>query len=93
MAKQKSGDIRIVILHRGWVMVGNFLQDGAQCALENASVVRRWGTTKGLGELAAGGPIDGKTVLDRAGRVDFNELTIVATVRCNPEKWSTHVSV
>ena len=79
-------DVRIAILQRGWVMVGEFSKDGSQCFLRNASVVRYWGTTRGLGEIAAGGPTD-KTELDPAGEVEFHELTAIALLRCNPEKW------
>ena len=47
-----TGDIKIVILQRGWVMLGRFERNGNDCKLHNSYVVRRWGTTKGLGELA-----------------------------------------
>lgn len=78
-------DVRIVLLQRGWVYVGKYSQDGSQCKLENASCIRRWGTTKGLGELV-NGPLD-DTTLDKAGTVRFHELSVIATIDCNPEKW------
>ena len=59
MKKEK----KIVILHRGWVVVGDVSQEGDQVVVDNASVVRRWGTSKGLGELATNGPLK-NTVLD-----------------------------
>lgn len=79
-------DYRIVILQRGWVAVGAFYQEGANCRLENASVIRRWGTTKGLGELAEGGPTK-NTVLDPAGTFRFHELAVVATLDTEEQKW------
>jgi len=78
---------RIVVLQRGWVMVGRWSQDGDNCALDNAHVIRIWGTTKGLGEIATNGPTS-KTVLDPAGRVTFHVMTTVVTLDCNEAKWS-----
>lgn len=83
---ETTADIRIVILQRGWVMVGYFLQDGEKCWLNNASVIRVWGTSKGLGELAENGPLP-NTKLDACGTVRFHELTIVATLDCVRSKW------
>ena len=93
MAKKKTDtqDIRIVILQRGWVMVGRYSQEGDECRLDGASVIRRWGTTKGLGELAAGGPIERKTILDPAPTVRFHALTVIATIACEESKWAALV--
>ena len=77
---------RIVILPRGWVYVGEFHQEGTQCRLENAFNIRYWGTSRGLGELAEGGPTD-KTKLDPAGTVRFHEGAIIATLDTVVEKW------
>ena len=41
---QFNGDVKIVILQRGWVMVGKFERNGSDCKLNNASVIRNWGT-------------------------------------------------
>ena len=43
----------IVILDRGFVLVGHAVVEGEWVTTTQASIVRRWGTTKGLGELAA----------------------------------------
>jgi hypothetical protein len=86
-----SSDIRIVILQRGWIMVGFFSQDGANCLLEKASVIRVWGTTKGLGEIAIGGPTN-TTKLDPCPPVRFHELTVIATLDCRRDKWEKHLS-
>lgn len=84
-------DVRIVILHRGWIYVGNFSKDAktGECVLENASNIRRWGTSKGLGELVKGPTTN--TVLDAAGTVRFNELTVVAMIDVDGAAWSKHV--
>lgn len=83
-----SDTVRIVILQRGWVMVGYFSQYGTNCKLERASVVRCWGTSRGLGEIAMDGPT-ATTKLDKCPTVRFHELTVVASIDCAEEKWAT----
>jgi hypothetical protein len=82
-----TGPVKIVILQRGWVMVGIFSQINSQCRLDNAAVIRKWGTTKGLGEIANSGPTK-DTVLDKTPPVEFHELTVIATIQCRAEKWN-----
>jgi hypothetical protein len=85
--QEHDGEIKIVILQRGWIMIGRFERDGSDCKLHNASIIRKWGTTKGLGELANNGKTS-DTVLDKChGIVFFDVLTIVATIDCNKEVW------
>lgn len=91
--KPKSVDslIKIVILQRGWVMVGRFERKGSECKLHNASVIRNWGTTRGLGEIAENGPTT-NTKLDKCyGLVEFDYLTVVATISCQEKSWQKEV--
>ena len=86
-----KGDIKIVILQRGWNMVGRFERTGNDCKLHNASVIRVWGTSKGLGELAMNGKLS-NTKLDKCGGVvSFDYLTVVATIDCSEEKWKNEL--
>lgn len=86
-----SGDIKIVILQRGWVMVGRMERNGSDCKLHQASVIRKWGTTKGLGEIAANGPTL-NTVLDKSfGVVEFDYLTVVAAISVKEELWASEL--
>lgn len=78
---------QIVILNRGWVVVGNYSEKGDECTLADASVIRVWGTTKGLGELAENGPMT-NTKLDPCPNVHFNKLTMVARMDVNEANWS-----
>ena len=55
----------IVVLDKGFVYVGTLITDAKFITIENAKCVRRWGTTKGLGQLATQGP-QSNTVLDDA---------------------------
>ena len=78
---------QIVILNRGWVVVGNYSEKGNECTLTDASVIRVWGTTKGLGELAENGPLT-NTKLDPCLNVHFHKMTMVARMDVNEEQWS-----
>lgn len=82
-----GGPVKIVILQRGWVMVGYYQRDGANCTLRNASVLRQYGTTKGLGEIAEGGPTSSTKLDPCNGLVEFHRLTEVATITCVESKW------
>ena len=56
----------IIVLWYGWVLVGRW--DKKEKRLYEAQVIRRWGTTKGLGELI-NGPLQ-ETILEPIGDVD-----------------------
>lgn len=90
--KQKK-DVRIVVLQRGWVLIGNYSEKGDRGHLHNASVIRKWGTTKGLGELVNGPVLSGThapTVLDKChGVVEFMLGTTVFTIKADSDKWYT----
>lgn len=86
MPTQFTGDIKIVVLQRGWIYIGRFERNGNDCKLYNAYNIRTWGTTKGLPELVNGAT--SSTKLDKCeGIVEFDWLTVVHTITVNPEKW------
>ncbi len=77
----------IVVLQRGWVVVGKYSREGTRCELSPAAVVRRWGTTNGLPELASNGPLS-ETKLEKASQpIVFHELTTVLILECDESKW------
>jgi len=82
-----ANDIRIVVLQRGWVVVGQYTETGDDVTITKASVIRVWGTTKGLGELV-NGPTS-KTVLDPSGTVKATKIGIVMTLDCEASKWQS----
>jgi len=84
--KASCATVKIVILQRGWVMVGRWSRDGDMCSLDDASVIRVWGTSKGIGELVTG-PTS-TTKLDPAGHVEFHVLTTVAIIDAEEDKWA-----
>jgi hypothetical protein len=71
----------ICVLQRGWVFMGDLYKNGSEYILKNASNVRIWGTSKGLGELAEKGPLSG-TKLDPVPTTKFHELTVVVLIKC-----------
>jgi len=83
--------IKIAILQRGWVYIGKYSENGDACKLENAYCIRRWGTEKGLGQLALEGKQD-ETVLDKAGIVQFHKLTTVALIDVDDKLWEKEIS-
>jgi hypothetical protein len=86
--------IRIVVLDKGFVSVGTFSKDpdhDGWFMLENAAIVRRWGTSKGLGELAEKGPLT-STVLDQTPTQRFPPHAIMNTIECVPKVWKKHLN-
>lgn len=80
--------IKIVILQRGWVVIGKYHQDGEYGVLTDAYVIRRWGTDEGLGQLAREGKQE-ETKLEKTGTIRFHELTSVAMIDCDEGKWKS----
>jgi len=90
-AQTDAKPVKLLVLQRGWVLVGRYSQSGEYVSLENAAVIRRWGTTKGLGQIAAGGPTS-STELDSCPPIKAHVLTVVMEMDCDEEKWSQHLS-
>lgn len=78
---------KIVVLDRGWVYVGNVIHSSDFVTITNARNVRRWGTSKGLGELAAKGP-QRNTQLDPAGTVRAPMRALIMLIDCDEAAWS-----
>ncbi len=83
----KDSPIKIVILQRGWVIIGRYYEgENDMCILTDAYVIRRWGTSNGLGELALEGK-QSETKLEKTGVVKFHKLTTVGFIDCLESKW------
>ena len=83
METKANKDIRIVILQSGWVFVGEYAESEKGITLENAGNIRRWGTNKGLGQLALDGPTS-NTIIDQCG--SMTAPNCIATIICS-SKW------
>ena len=74
----------IVIATAGHVFIGNVTRMDLTTfgiSLTDASVIRVWGTTRGLGEIALGGPTK-ETILDPIGEIDVPLNAIISVVKC-----------
>lgn len=83
--------MRLFVLDRGWVLVGKVVaEDWLTCTLDRCATVRRWGTSKGLGELAAKGPLP-ETVLDpEPDGVMVYKLKIQRAIPCDEKAWAKY---
>ncbi len=71
------GEKRIIVADRGWVFVGDCVDnENGSVTIYNAQNIRQWGTSKGLGELATGKT--SKTVLDDYGTVSVVPIVTIA---------------
>lgn len=83
----KDHGLQIVVLQRGWVYVGQVKQSGDYYELTDGACIRRWGTTKGIGQLATNGPTT-NTELEPSETVRFHEAGKVLMVECVEDKWT-----
>jgi len=72
---------QIVVLHCGFVFMGDVERTEKEVIIHNANNIRKWGTERGLGQIAADGPTE-KTILDYAGTVRFHPLAEVCSYDC-----------
>lgn len=78
-------DIRIVVLPHGHIWVGHYERDGLQVKVRGR-VVRRWGTNRGLAQIANEGPTE-KTVLEDMAVSRHHVLAEINTIDCNSDVW------
>ena len=83
--RMPEGDIKIVIVDRGFVYIGNVEDNASFLTLRNAQNIRVWGTSKGLGELV-GGPTSG-TILDTVGTVRIPARAVISIIDVDQNKW------
>lgn len=70
----------IVVLDRGFVYVGNVVEDGDYLRVTNAKNIRFWGTKEGLGQLR-NGPLP-ETKLDDIGEILAPKRALIHLVPC-----------
>ncbi|KHN50756.1 hypothetical protein OI69_13600 [Pectobacterium fontis] len=81
----ENGARYIVTLQRGWIVVGDVTKSGDYLSITNASVIERWGTSEGLGQLAISGPTD-DTRLRKTSDLLTHELTVIHLMRVQNNK-------
>lgn len=77
---QRDHGQNIVVLDRGFVYVGNVVEEGDYLRVTNAKNIRYWGTKKGLGELR-NGPL-AETKLDDVGEILAPKRALIHLVPC-----------
>lgn len=82
--------IQIVNLPYGNVVAGRVEDLGDKLRIYDAAVVRIWGTTKGLGEIAEGGPTD-KTKLDKCPPLTIQKTACVFRMDCKEGNWDVAI--
>ncbi len=78
--------LQIAVLDRGFVYIGRVVTDGEWCHISGAWNIRRWGTTRGLGELVDGPTPN--TELDRVGNVRLPMSMLQHLIAVKEEKWT-----
>ena len=78
--------MKICVLERGLVLVGNLEKDGEEFVLTNAYIIRGCGTTEDLGKLAMKGPLP-ETKLEKTPLVRFNKCQMIFCISCEESKW------
>lgn len=83
--------MRILVLERGVCYLGRVTpsDDALFLTLTDCAVIRVWGTTHGLGQIALHGPTD-KTVLDpEPDGTRVGKLKVVRDIACTWEGFAT----
>lgn len=78
----------IVVADRGHVWTAEAVRfDDDWAYLTGAQVVRRWGTTQGLNQLANDGP-QPSTKLDAKADLQVSRKALIAVIPSEAEKWA-----
>ena len=77
----KTDKKHIVVTLNGFVFLGNISRQPKEIIITNCFNIRKWGTTKGLGEIALNGPTK-STVLDEYGTVIVPIKSVIYTIDC-----------
>ena len=87
---QLAYPIQIAVLDRGFVYVGRCHMEGQTLVITNALNIRRWGTTRGLGELVNGPTAE--TKLDPIGTVRASERAIIHLIDVVEGAWAAKLA-
>lgn len=73
----------IVTASGGWAFIGMVEKYSTEhgVTLYDASCIRRWGTTRGLGQIALNGPTE-DTILDPVGTVHIPATALGPIIMC-----------
>lgn len=81
-----DSSIKIVVLDRGFVYVGETEIIDDFVIITHAHNIRYWGTSQGLGELV-NGPLEG-TRLDKVGTVRAPVRALISLIDVDASQWT-----
>jgi hypothetical protein len=84
--KNQNHGLCLVIADRGHVWVGETVTVDDLVIIAGARIVRRWGTQRGLNQLANEGPLP-NTQLDDPALVKLNRRAMINIIPCKEEAW------
>jgi len=76
---------QIAVLDRGFVYIGYVKWNNDVLTITNARCIRRWGTTKGLGELVNGPQPE--TILDMVGTIHVPVRSLIHLIDVVESAW------
>lgn len=76
-----STDHKIIVIQAGWVLTGAVTETPTALRVKQGSVIRRWGTEHGLGQLAISGATK-ETILDPFGDGEVPKNAVLFTIDC-----------
>ena len=86
-ADAANGNIKIVVLERGFVYVGSYSEEADTVTITNARCIVRWGTTMHLAELT-NGPLP-NTRLGNRCTVKARIGQVIYTLEVNQDVWDS----
>ena len=81
--------VNIVVLERGFVYVGYVRLAGDFLYITQAKNIRRWGTSKGLGELS-NGPLS-STAIDTVGDIKAPVRALIHLIKAQEGSWKKYL--
>ena len=83
--RQKDSPYQIAVLDRGFVYIGRVKWNDDVLTITDAKCIRRWGTTKGLGELVNGALPE--TILDMVGTIHVPVRSLIHLIDVVESAW------
>jgi len=85
-----GGDIKIVVLERGFIYVGRVEESESEITIFGARSLIQWGTSQHLGELVNGPTV--KTKLGSPCTVRSRKSQVIHMIEVNQDVWAKHVN-
>lgn len=76
----------IVVVESGWVFAMVLEESATHISSSDCAVIRSWGTTNGLGQLALKGPTK-ETTLDMCNATHIPKGKVLFVMECAPLVW------